>query len=378
MSGSSETCGWMAALVSCVAFGSFAVPVKSDASKRCNVDPLVFQSYKTFVCFITSFLSLPLFHQPLYFTAWGIVSAAFWVPAGVLAIYAVKNAGLAISQGVWSSFIVLISFIWGIFIFNESVKSRLGASFAILTMIIGLWGMSFYSSPMKLQDSETQEQMLEIGLCQSSKVSKLSPPPKVDSTEVEPITNSEYNNDLVYDDRIVGSSSTLSVLSQRKLGLIAAVCNGVWGGSIMVPMHYAPVEAEGTGYVVSFGIGAVCITTILWIVRFNYEVYLTGPNYSIARAIVAMPSFHMRLMWKPGCLAGLLWSIGNVASMISVQNLGEGVGYSVTQASMLCSGLWGLFYFNEVPQRNLKIKWLISATITVTGILLLSYEHQSE
>lgn len=84
---------------------------------------------------------------------------------------------------------------------------------------------------------------------------------------------------------------------------------------------------------------------------------------------------HFKIMWAPGSVAGLLWSIGNIASMVSVQNLGEGVGYSVTQAAMLVSGLWGIFYFNEVVSRTMRIKWFVSALIALFGILLLSYEH---
>jgi hypothetical protein len=36
-------------------------------------------------------------------------------------------------------------------------------------------------------------------------------------------------------------------------------------------------------------------------------------------------------MWLQGCTSGLLWSIGNFFSVISVENLGEGIGYSVIQ-----------------------------------------------
>lgn len=35
----------------------------------------------------------------------GIVGAALWVPASVLTIFAIKYAGLSISQGIWYVFI---------------------------------------------------------------------------------------------------------------------------------------------------------------------------------------------------------------------------------------------------------------------------------
>lgn len=51
-------CGWTAALCSMVAFGSFGVPIKGEASRAVDVDPLVFQSYKTGMCLLTCWLVL--------------------------------------------------------------------------------------------------------------------------------------------------------------------------------------------------------------------------------------------------------------------------------------------------------------------------------
>lgn len=53
-----EACGWLAAIGSMIAFGSFGVPIKSEACQRVQVDPLVFQSYKTIMCFLTSWIIL--------------------------------------------------------------------------------------------------------------------------------------------------------------------------------------------------------------------------------------------------------------------------------------------------------------------------------
>jgi len=143
-----EWIGWLAALGAMVAFGSFGVPMKSHAANMVDVDPLVFQSYKSLVCFVTSWWILVLNSNVTFtFTPWGIVSCIFWVPGGVATVYAIRNAGLAIAIGVGSSSIVLVSFIWGFFIFHEDVHSKLGAFLAILTMMIGLGGMAYYSSP---------------------------------------------------------------------------------------------------------------------------------------------------------------------------------------------------------------------------------------
>jgi len=93
--------------------------------------------------FVTSWLLVLFGVIRPSFTAWGIVSAIFWVPGGTAGIYAVRRAGLAISVGIWSSVIVFTSFIWGIFIFHESVKGVLRAAFAAAALVCGIWGVTF-------------------------------------------------------------------------------------------------------------------------------------------------------------------------------------------------------------------------------------------
>lgn len=44
---------------------------------------------------------------------------------------------------------------------------------------------------------------------------------------------------------------------------------------------------------------------------------------------------------------------------------------------LLVGGLWGIFYFHEVQGAAIITKWLVSAIVAVSGILLLSYEHHA-
>eukprot|EP00551_Chaetoceros_affinis_P009952 CAMPEP_0203665838 /NCGR_PEP_ID=MMETSP0090-20130426/2987_1 /ASSEMBLY_ACC=CAM_ASM_001088 /TAXON_ID=426623 /ORGANISM="Chaetoceros affinis, Strain CCMP159" /LENGTH=560 /DNA_ID=CAMNT_0050529537 /DNA_START=550 /DNA_END=2232 /DNA_ORIENTATION=- len=550
------------------------------------------------MCFLTSFFVIPLFGTPFYYTPWGIISGLFWVPAGVAAIYAVKNAGLAVSQGLWSSIIVIVSFTWGIFIFHEGVKSITVATAAVVLMIVGLWGMSFYSSPsfsparnyeevrsiaslvdivpsvsstaagvsgvgvsgeqyngtcttrnyttngttsvdhgdesessgifshitnhisltqtaprsntntrdkdnylivhspfgsydnrtmidqeigtsnadsagngdrvanttvpsddedISMEDSSRNnniydyQQNYDDGISYASSItptsdaaravhqrksklksrsSSMSLSPRDSDTKATSTTatmnstthqqylenrvstdkesdpdnddhddDDDYGEDYFFENPYLHSNENgneypnlnstqelqdhqqnthrpTTILSKRTLGLLSAVFNGVWGGSIMVPMHYAPPEAHGTGYVISFAIGATIITICLWIGRFLYHYVCL--KKTVRSSYDSLPPFHFRIMWRPGGTAGLLWSIGNLSSMISVQYLGEGVGYSLTQASMLVSGIWGIFYFREVVGFGVRMRWFLSALITIGGILLLSFEHDDD
>ena len=377
--------------MSALAFGSFGVPIKSDAAKSVDIDPLVFQSYKTFMCFATSWFIL-LF-EPFQFTPWGIVSGLFWVPGGVATVYAVKSAGLAIGIGIGSSFIVLVSFVWGIFVFGEAVRSKFGACMAVFCMMAGLMGMSYYSSPAAQQqqitieeenealtdprnqegfveaeveitktksDSSVRKRDIQYKGLETSEVDEeqahhhnhgldnldpsFRPTDRTEPTScAESLSDDGVDGSLEAEDNEVASSpvdtnlsDTIRILgipvSKRHRGMMAAAFCGIWGGSVMAPMKWCKSDTQGTGYLLSFSIGASLITLSLWVLRYFYNV---TQYKSLALAYQRLPSFHLDVMWLPGGTSGLLWSIGNFFSILSVEFLGEGVGYSMVQSSIL-------------------------------------------
>jgi hypothetical protein len=58
MSNACDACGWAAAFGGMLAFGTFGVPIKSKVAQSVDIDPLVMQTYKTTMCFLTSWLIL--------------------------------------------------------------------------------------------------------------------------------------------------------------------------------------------------------------------------------------------------------------------------------------------------------------------------------
>ena len=265
-------------------------------------------------------------------------------------IFAIKNAGLAIGIGVSSSFIVLVSFSWGIFVFDEHVHSRLDACFAVGCMMAGLLGMAYHSAPNGIEEDlagergNMEEHENENGeyQCLSSVSSD-----DVDGEHTELLETPSDEEAIVGDGGVIvggtpneeDESIPRSYIlcfgikwSRRTLGIFSAVFSGIYGGSIMVPMKWAPDDAKGMGYLISFAVGAATVNLSLWIIRGLYLSYTKG---SLSAGYDALPSMHLRKMWKYGGACGLLWSIGNFFSIISVDFLGEGVGYSVVQSSIL-------------------------------------------
>lgn len=381
--------GYVAAAISCCAFGSFAVPIKGKAANKVNIDPLVMQTYKTAMCFFTSWLVL-LLGIPFQFTPWGMVSGICWVPGGTAGIYAVRNAGLAVSQGTWSTLKIMVGFIWGIFIFQERVRSFTGAVIAILCMMSGLCGMSYFASnerskqqELPLERDDQQETILLSKNKQDDKDASDNEPflgiqdaleddsyfieSAIELNSNEPEASGVEKDDFV---RILGYYN----IQRRKLGILCACFDGLWGGSILVPMHFAKTTSEGLGFAISFSIGAATVLITMWLIRFTFDI--ASQTHSIKQSWDRMPSLHLSSMWLPGGIAGLLWSIGNLGSMVSVAFLGEGVGYSIVQAQMLVAGLWGIIWYQEIQGWHQIIGWFLCAGVTFSGIVLLSYEHQ--
>lgn len=311
------------------------------------------------------------------------MSGLFWVPGGTAGIYAVRNAGLAVSQGTWSALKVMVAFVWGIGIFREHVRSTLGATVAVLLLITGLWGMSYFSSskgrsqgpPHEERHEEEEvggdENNLEEPLLEAAEDNDESTasdePRHIEEEASSTDTEGELDPDLV--------DFSFFKLSRRTVGMLCACVDGIWGGSILVPMHFAKTNVKGLEYVVSFSVGATTVLIALWVVRIAYN---TACQRSCRRAIEQLPPLHLRVFWKQGILAGLLWSIGNVSSMLSVEYLGEGVGYSIVQAQMLVAGMYGVLLYREVRGWRDVTAWFSCALLTLTGILLLSHEHSKK
>lgn len=391
----SEACGWLAGILAALSFGSFGVPIKSTCNL--NVDPMVMQSYKSMVCFLTCWLVIPLGVQPR-FTCWGIVSGIFWVPGAIAGIYGIRNAGLAISVGVWSALIVISSFGWGIFVFNEKVKSIKGALLGALILMVGLIGMAIYSAPSKKRKGIDEVDDLLVPLKREESLEEMESKDEEKEgiemggrEESETLTRRKKNEsfsslkrmgsqtevcDLQKETELLVFCGGKLTITKRTAGIIGAAINGAWGSNNMIPMHYARAQGfHGASYLISYSCGSMIVTIALWVIR--YFINLQRLDYDWKGAYLALPSFHFKEMWRAGILTGLLYSLGNFCSIITVAFLGQGVGYSFVQTSMLISGLWGIFYFGEVQGSEKISKWLISSAITVFGILLLSYEHAS-
>ncbi|KAL9181350.1 hypothetical protein ACHAXT_010155 [Thalassiosira profunda] len=422
---SDEFIGFIAAFLAALSFGSYGVPMKGETATKLDIDPFVFQSYKAFAVFAVSAIIICInnalaedFHGTFQqwtlqedFTWWAFVSAFLWVPGGTAGVYAIRRAGLAISVGIWSCVIVLLSYVWGVWIFGEKQKSAVGAFGSVAVLCLGLVGIAYYSS-IEVEIKKKGQSTAQQPDCIAQETTPLVERGRTDSVpakepldfEMFPHCGTHPHCHQVVDVHLpealpdtATNDHTLHI-TKYKIGLGMAVVNGVLAALILVPMHYAPAHAtRGIAYSMSFGIAAVTVVAFFWILRFlflslqvlmRHSMWsdenrgrigalqmLTLAKDSMAQGYRELPSFHLSQMWGPGLLSGILYSSGNLFGIISIQRLGNFMGYSLNQASLIVSGLFGLLYYREVPGLWNIVGFFASICVCFSGILLMAEEH---
>ena len=308
------------------------------------------------------------------FTPWAFVSALLWVPGGTAGVYAIRRSGLAISVGIWSCVIVILSFIWGVLIFGEKQRSALGAVGSVTVLCLGLCGIAYFSSvEMEIEDTTNDQttKTLEQGgdSIAAGEKTPLLAMKKCDhcgsnlDLEHFPHCGTHPHSHEIVDLHLPKTSGEQTLhISRYHIGLFMAVVNGAFAATIMVPLHYAPPNTtHGVGYSMSFGIAAVIVVALFWVIRFLFaaiKLCIFHSSWSelnnepcaaiqdilqilldsFCQGYQQLPSFHMSVMWKPGLTSGVLYSMGNLSGIVAIQNLGNFMGYSLGQSSMIVSG----------------------------------------
>ena len=407
-----DACGYAAAILAAILLGTSGVPIKTEIIQTLDVDHLVLQTYKTGVAFVACWVVTMASggRRPYRLTAWGIASGLFSVPGGLASVYGVRSAGLAVAFGIYASVTVLTSFIWGVFIFREHVASKFGACCAAILLIAGLCGMAAHSQGQRTKPTrgKTCDEDATITTAAAATTTTVDVVGVVDEEELDGVRKRKHQNDEAVSSTFSSSpklplemesllseedekevvnvddkkSSKVLFLGSRvsltkpQSGILASIFGGTWGGMNLVPMHYAAKDGYGgPTYVLSFFSGCMFVIIMIWLVRLLFELY--RHNGDVGKAYHALPSFHYRQIWLYGSMAGLCLSGGKFMTIIAVTHLGQGVGNSFAQTSMLVGGLWGIFVFKEIEGRDRILKWLFSACIALTGVLWLSYEHSS-
>jgi len=343
--------GWLSVGLAITFHGSFGVPIKKKAVLEANVHPIIYQLYKSFWCFVTSFIVL--FWKDFVWTNWGIVNGAIWIPAGVLAIVGIRLIGLGIAQGIWSGLTIIVAFSWGMLFFHEHFGDLPKLFAGIALLLVGVLGLGFAPvvPPTPWASSSSGSSTISSS-SYSSHDSVLNTTP----AERSPLLNAAQTPDDVM-------FAQFSPKTRRAIGYIATIGVGVLAGCMKVPLQIVVKEGiDGIAFTVCFGIGTAIIQTFVFLVWIAYLALTRQP----------FPGFHFRVMMIPGFISGVLWSAGNLCGSYAVIYLGETIGWPASQAALVVSGIWGIILYRELRYLQIFV-WVVSAMATMGGIVLLSF-----
>lgn len=129
----SEFIGFIYAILSMIAWGTFLVPFKKI---KANV------YYSQFlICsgiFITSMIISFMFNFPLKLTFYGLLSGIIWAIGNLLSLLAIEDIGISRANPLWMVNNI-VGFLWGVLLFNEltGFMSIVLGSIGVLCIFIG-------------------------------------------------------------------------------------------------------------------------------------------------------------------------------------------------------------------------------------------------
>ena len=271
----------------------------------------------------------------------------------------------------------------------EPVYSIPGTIFAFFLLLVGVVGMSKYSSKeAKKQvtedvkemesaaDSPSEKKLRLRKRVSSGELEELAPMLSEDEETVAESVNSETESGNVKKTPGVFFIGGIIKLNQHESGILCAVLNGFLAGSCLIPLHYAKAQGFGSlSYIISFGTGSFLANILVWIIYFFYQHNKSQCASSFPDTFETMPSFHFKKLWLRGLMAGILLAIGQFCSIQATSTLGQGVGNSLVQSKILISGLWGICFYKEIKEKGTIAKWFMAAALAVLSIMLLSYQR---
>jgi hypothetical protein len=392
-----DSCGWIAAFIALFAAGTYGVPIKETLYSIADLNPFIFQTYKTVVFYIVAIVTVLFLQVPIRITFfYGTFSGLLWVLGGTGGIVAVRLAGLATAVGTWASVMICVNFFWGILVFQEPVNNMEStiAAFALLTL--GLVGMSYFGEPTSaatrsapippkqvsflpttINDSllendfgivkkDTDDSTEELddsqttNLLKQRRIGAKNDEDETVSTDTDSTATStsvsasaaqrasSYNSETHV--RLCGNC----IVRKRVAGIMCALFNGLMSGSSLIPMHFAKRSGSwgGVNYLMSFSTGGMLSCFSIWIIYYLVVLFnvcrqkaaagvpespVTSSSclYYVKEAASKMPSFYWIQLWKPGLASGLLNATGMVGSVLAVTYLGQGVGNSVIQCKII-------------------------------------------
>ncbi len=129
-----ENLGILTGLITALAWGSYMVPFK----KFPPANLVQFQLVIAVSIFLSTLLVCLILGYPLSFSMYGVAAGLIWAIGNPISLQAVADLGLSRALPIFLSIVILVSFLWGVLVFNEITSGLMLAVGAILLIILGV------------------------------------------------------------------------------------------------------------------------------------------------------------------------------------------------------------------------------------------------
>jgi len=361
--------------------GLYPLFIKTKPVLEANVHPVVFQLYKSTLVFLTAWIlliprltrKLPEGEPVFVFSWWGVVSAAFWVPSGLLTIGSVPLIGMAMQVAVSCAANAVLTFLVFWLVFGSKMKEYSCGD-----------GCHYYRAPIYLAATVLGMFALIFAPAIAVKLGLDKKKTKADDEERQALL---INTEREAAGAKKGKASEYYLFV---LGMVLSVGCGVFAASqyAVLTVAKSAVAKENNcsfkkkdcpkdvteaydnfgSWLVSFGIGAIGVTLILLAI------------VSVAKMMqgLPLPALHWNVLKRSGVAAGICWSIANF--LIIAGNVIHGNAVIMAQVlsfQIITSGLFGMLWYGEGGGKASKVIWSVAALWTLASMVLLGLEKSS-
>lgn len=336
--------GWISAFGSIFIFGCYGFLLKAPSVQEAKCDCMVFQCYSSLAVVVVSM------------TIWlaagsagglaidggsfslGSLFGTLWIITQICAYHAVQSVGYAVGPAIWVGVTIIVSFLWGVIVFQNPVQNWFGAVLAMMLMIIGV---CLAAGSSLISDRQARSRVV------SDNVGEVGARPLLES----------------------GDESKFGAFI---FGIFCATVLGVCNGSLMVPLScfqhgcpavgiqaYIGAVLAPVAFLPSLAAGTIAAHLVLFLMYW-------GP--SMCRG--EWPQFHVSTVALPALLTGGFWGLGNFTSFYATVYLGQVVGFPLTQCCLIICGLWGILYFREIQGCAAVGTFVAASAVILAGATL--------
>jgi glucose uptake protein GlcU len=386
--------GFIFAIAAAICNGSYLVPFKSKSVTMLKVDPLVFQIYASMGIFVASwFLLAFLPFNPHFidgsstkfaFVPLALLSGCLVVLSMTFSFFATKKIGVALAQGIFGGLAIIVSYIWGLVLFNEKTTNPVLSVFGIVLIVLGVAAIgackelsailvlklpslaqhASASSTATAGATDRQDSKASVDI-EVSGISLTAMENTVKNDDQEAKSEEFQNNVSLMTDKTHSDApqrtTSLAIFLPPSIdrtdfiqGCIYAVLCGIVGGSSLVPLHYIPAEHTGFALFPALGVGALITAPVVLLCY--CQVFK-----------VPYPAMGFDIGMYSGMLAGVIWTANSVLTIGAIPILGYSVAFPLVHCSVFISGLWGIYFFHEFDGFALSSLVFFSAGATVIG-----------